>query len=105
MGQRILLEFEYVYHGNRITLENWVKTLSQEEQDRFFKARENNYAARQVAIDQGRMTITKDNNYVWANEQEYHKNKEHDPVFVDYFNRYLKENNIEFKQHVKYVDE
>ena len=93
--------FKYTYPDNKeITIDDWIKTKTPEEQDSFYKSRENNYRIRQVAVDSGRMQLNKNDDgvfYVWANEDEFNKGKDHDPIFVEFFNRYLEETNVKFE--------
>lgn len=83
----------------------WIKTLPQWEQDKYWAAQNNNYKWREEAIAQGRMVMDENNNYIWASEEEFHKNKPHDPVAVEYFYRYLEECNVEFHQTPVFLDE
>jgi hypothetical protein len=86
-------KYSYIWKNgppSSVILENWVLTLSQEEQQEFSKARERQYAYRQVAMDKGNMEIVPEG-YKWRDEDAHTENKPNDPIWVKYFERWLSE--------------
>lgn len=89
-----------------IRFEDWVLTLSDSEQTEFLAAKERQEAYRQQAIDHGDMIRdfssvdpndpTSQPVYVWKDEETARKGKPFDIVWKDFWNRYLKETEIEF---------
>jgi hypothetical protein len=105
MGKKVRVEFSYTYNGREISYNDWIQTLPQEAQDVFYAAQQNNYKWRQEAIDQGRMIIDENSNYVWINEEEQRKNKQHDPIESAFFTMYLEQNDIIFHQTPVEIDD
>jgi hypothetical protein len=88
--------FEWPDGVTPVLFMNWIKLLSESEQDEFNQAKIRQEAHRQQAIDDQRMTMVKDA-YVWKNQIESKKKKPSDPVWVEYFERYLQETQTQFK--------
>lgn len=78
-----------------VNFPDWVKTLSKEEQTRFEEARTRQHRHRQEVIDRGDMIIT-ENGYEWRDPAAAEKNKPSDEIWLEYWDRWLKECKIEF---------
>lgn len=90
----LLNKFIWIYpDGKPSKIEDWVITLPIEEQTEFFAAQKRNIEFRDQAIKEGRMKITEEG-YEWINEEEFKKNKPHDPIWEQYFQRWLQETGI-----------
>jgi len=89
-----------------IRFEDWVSTLSADEQAEFRAAKQRQEDYRQASIDSGDMIRdfssvdpndpTSQPVYVWRDEETARKGKPFDPIWKDYWNRYLAETGIEF---------
>ena len=115
----IRTEFRYSSKNENevpLTLHVWLKTLSQDEQQEFTEAEARQLAFRQAAIDRGDMIIEQSDSsngpaewnstlshYVWRDAETEKRGKEHDPVWLIYWNRYLEECNIKFESVKKEV--
>ena len=82
---------------NLVWIENWVATLSQTEQDEFAQAIANQNRLRQIAIDEGRMSIADDGSYVWADQAAFDTNKETDLVWQSYWFRWKEAVGVTFQ--------
>jgi len=86
-----------------ITLDEWVTTLSQEEQEKFQRAQIRQRKFRQDAIDKGTMIISKgdentnEESYIWKDEETARVNKKTDGTWLFFWNRYIAENNLKFE--------
>jgi hypothetical protein len=86
-----------------ITLDEWVTTLSQEEQEKFQRAQIRQRKFRQDAIDKGNMIISKgdantnEGSYIWKDEETARVNKKTDGTWLVFWNRYIAENNLKFE--------
>jgi hypothetical protein len=98
---------EFVLSSNNnekiITLDEWVATLSQEEQEKFQRAQVRQRKFRQDAIDKGDMIISKgdadtnNEHYIWKDEETARVNKKTDGTWLFFWNRYIAENSLEFE--------
>ena len=85
-----------------ISIEDWLLTLPQSEQDEYQESRRNQDRLRQVAIDEGRMIMTDFNNatgwgtYVWKDAEAFDVGKQHDPIWLRYWQRWEKETGVIF---------
>ena len=86
-----------------ITLDEWVTTLSQEEQEKFQRAQIRQRKFRQDAIDKGNMIISKGDantnkeSYIWKDKETARVNKKTDGTWLFFWNRYIAENNLKFE--------
>jgi hypothetical protein len=71
-----------------ITFLEWLATQSDSDQARFHQARARMDAYRQEAIDDGRMTIDTDGNYIWSDEQAQQQGKQQDNECLEFYDRY-----------------
>jgi hypothetical protein len=96
------------------TLHEWVKTLIDADQTEFYQSEIRQFNYRQEAIDRGDMIVDPDNpvewfpgqdlpnpKYIWKDEETAAKGKEHDEIWLHYWNRYLAECNVKFEVVVK----
>jgi hypothetical protein len=85
-----------------ITWYEWIATLNENEQAKFRRAETRQFKFRQDAIDRGDMIIDpKTNDYVWRNKETAKKGKPTDGVWLEFWNRYLTECNIQFESKFK----
>ena len=87
-----------------IALHDWVKTLPGDQQTEFYAAEARQRSFRSQAIVQGNLALSPNPtntrgtiDYVWKDEAAAQQNKPRDPIWYQYFVRYLKENNITFE--------
>ena len=85
-------EFEnYTTDGSQfISLDQWVATLSEEEQEIYKKADKRQKSYRQEKVTEGKLEVVQDG-YIWENEEAEKINKEIDPIWSDYFFRWQQE--------------
>lgn len=83
------------FKNSSITLWDWVKTLSEVEQQEFNDSELRQHAFRDQAIANGLMQKVGDN-YIWRDEEAKQINKPQDPVWFKYWERYLKETGTQF---------
>ena len=98
---------EFVLSSNSnekvIGLDEWVATLSQEEQEKFQRAQVRQLKFRQDAIDKGDMIINKsdinihEESYIWKDEETARVNKKTDGTWLLFWTRYIAENNLKFE--------
>jgi hypothetical protein len=69
-------------------LVDWVKTLTLEEQQEFIAAKTRQEQHRQEVIDAGKMIMI-NYSYVWKDQASAEQNKHADPIWVQYFYRWL----------------
>lgn len=95
----IVQKFEYIWPEGTIPVEmnDWLKTLSQSEQDEYWEGRRNGDRLRQIAIDAGRMIIAEDGSYIWKNQEEFNVNKQNDLVWQRYWQRWQDETGVKFR--------
>ena len=87
-----------------IELEHWVLTLPEDEKKLFFEAQANQKAYRQQAIDRGDMILSKQGGYIWRDQETASKGKQTDQTWLRYFERWIKECNIEFNIQVEEIE-
>jgi hypothetical protein len=99
-------EFEYVSTENQPFLKfcEWIKTLPDEEQEKFARVLKRQLAHRQKLIDANKLILDQTNGYIWddshVENKQPHEYKPHDPIWLKFWNRYtayLEENNVKFK--------
>jgi hypothetical protein len=73
--------------GPFISLQDWIKTLSAEEQIEFYDADRRQKSNRQEKINEGNL-IVDGSNYIWKDEQAETVNKENDPIWSEYWVRW-----------------
>ena len=71
-----------------ISLDDWVKTLSVEEQKEFYNANLRQKSYRQEKINEGNLIVNKDNSYIWKDEQTEIINKPNDEIWLNYWGRW-----------------
>jgi hypothetical protein len=81
-----------------ISMDDWIATLPNDQQEEFYQARKRQLARRQKAIDNGHLIVVEDG-YAWT-DQETFKKKSHgvDRIWYSYFHRWLIETNQEFTE-------
>jgi hypothetical protein len=92
-------EFKYTTLDNRpfLTIDEWVSTLTKDEQKVFVDAKVRQLKIRQQVIDAGLLSLDADG-YVW--DEEYVKNKrpgeykQYDREWLKFWERYLEETKI-----------
>lgn len=82
-------------NGRMITIEEWVSTLTQSEQQQYWSSRARQDQLRQQAIDSGLMIPTTEG-YEWRDAQAAQQGKPSDAVWDGFFKRWLKECDIQF---------
>ena len=87
---------EWEEDGIPLELEDWITTLSVEEQAEFYKAQERQIELRKQVIDEGKMYIEKDGSYVWKDDETAKQGKGYDETWLHYWNRWLKETKAKF---------
>lgn len=75
---------------------NWVATLTPEEQEEHRQAVIRQEKLRQEKIDIGNLEVD-NNGYIWKDAEALRINKPSDPVWDQYFARYLSDMKIECK--------
>lgn len=85
-----------------VELFEWLETLTPKEKQQWEEARARQEKIRQQAIGQGRLKLG-NRQYVWKNEQEASVNKQNDPEWEKFWNRYLQETQTQFR--VVFVDD
>jgi len=84
-----------------ITLHNWIRTLPVDQQDEFYSAEKRQFEYREQKIQEGQLTVDlsvpadrRGSNYIWKDSAAAEKNKPYDPIWLEFFDRYLSENGI-----------
>lgn len=96
------VEHKFAYNGTNTgwgrDIQNWVKTLSAEEQAEFTESAARNAAMEQALKDAGHLTVAPDGSKVWANEQVFLENinSMYDPQWKSYWNRWRTETGANF---------
>ena len=78
-----------------IWIEQWIRTLSQIEQDEFRLADKRQKEFRKIVVDQGNLQVV-NNIYVWKDKDALDTNKPTDPVWQVYWNRWMTETGAKF---------
>ena len=89
--------YEWPEGKTHIDLQEWVKTLPQNEQDEFFEAEKRQHKYRNDVLADGSMLSIDSEGYIWKDADARKKEKPKDEIWVIYFERYISENNIVFK--------
>jgi hypothetical protein len=76
-------------------MHDWLKTLTQSEQDEYWEGRRNGDRLRQIAVDEGRMII-KDDAYEWRDAESFAVGKENDLIWQTYWDRWRAETGVIF---------
>jgi hypothetical protein len=90
------LVFEWPEGVKPILFLDWIKLLPESEQEEFYQSKIRQENFRQQAVDQGRLQEITGNHYTWKNKQEAEINKETDPIWAQFWNRYLQETQTQF---------
>lgn len=98
-------EFKYTVPDGQeyISFEDWIETLPQGEQDEFNAARDRQFGIRSEFVNSGTLQVLKTDEieknypYIWKDADAAKKNKPNDPVWLTYWDRYLKETNTTFE--------
>jgi hypothetical protein len=81
--------------GTPSTLDDWVlNTLPEEDQIRFNLARKAMDEGIQRAIDEGRLVAINEEGYIWKDDEALEINKYEDPIWKEYYDRWLSETGI-----------
>ena len=78
-----------------IHLAPWVATLTQAEQDEFIQAQERQKAFRQKLIDEELLELV-DEGYQWKDKTTLDIGKPTDPIWLIYWNRWIRETGVIF---------
>jgi hypothetical protein len=90
-------EYKWPEGATPMIIDQWVATLPIEQQIEFKEAKARQVASRQKVINEGKLTYnSKYHEYIWKDTESRKQDKEIDPVWHQYFIRFLKENNITF---------
>ena len=93
----VVQKFKYEWPDGVTPIEfiDWIRTLPELEQDEFFAAKRRQEDYRLDAINNGRLQL-EHGTYVWKDQKEAKLNKQSDPVWVKFFQRYLAETHTKF---------
>ena len=80
-----------IMHGMFLS---WTSTLTTEEREQFRLDTLQQESYRQQIIDEGKMSIGKNTEYIWKDYKTMKTGKPEDPIWSLYFTRYLSENNM-----------
>ena len=89
--------YEWPEGSKPMDIDEWVGTLSDDEQIEFLEARSRQVAYRQKVINEGKMKMVPYQGYIWKDAEARTNNKPMDDVWLSYHTRFIKENNIKFK--------
>lgn len=78
-----------------VHMEQWVTTLSQDEQHEFAQAKERQRAFRAETVANGNLKVAV-GSYEWKDENSAKINKPNDPVWLKYWDQYIKETGMKF---------
>jgi hypothetical protein len=99
----IVEEHHYTVADGRkwISLHNWIRTLPVDQRNNFYSAEKRQFEYRTQKIQEGQLTVnrntvgeTRGSDYVWQDSEAAEKNKPYDPIWLEFFDRYLSENGI-----------
>lgn len=100
----IIQQFRYTYSDGTLipnipkVLTAWLKTLTVEEQEEHRLADIRQKALRQTVVDSGNLTLIEDKSkYLWKDTESHTQGKPEDDIWIKYFIRFLRENNIKFE--------
>ena len=95
--------FKYIWPEGTTPIwhHDWIKTLTQAEQDEFAQALARQVAFRQKAIDDGSLdAVGIDGGYVWKDDDAFKTNKPNDQIWLVYWDRWIKETGVQFSYSV-----
>lgn len=86
-------DFEWYSIDGRpvIKFDDWIDTLSSDEQTEYNSAYERQQLLQQEAVDQGILEIKQTNQYIWKDRDSEQVNKPNDPIWFKYWTRYQNE--------------
>lgn len=85
--------------GTLARIEDWLKTLTIEEQLEYAVADKRQKQFRQDAVNDGRLVFDDiARTYTWSDKESFHVNKPTDPVWLIYWDRWIEEKKIIFTQ-------
>jgi hypothetical protein len=100
----IIQQFRYTYSDSTLVPNihkvqtAWLKTLTVEEQEEYRLADIRQKALRQTVVDSGNLTLIEDKSkYLWKDTEAHTQGKPEDEIWIKYFIRFLRENNIKFE--------
>ena len=70
-----------------ISIDEWVATLSIEDQNRYRDANIRQKTYRQEKVNEGNLVVA-DDDYIWKDETAENINKENDPIWLEYWDRW-----------------
>ena len=82
---------QYLPGVKPLTFPEWLATQSDSEQARYYQSRARMDIYRQEAIDDGRMSIDQDGNYIWRDEDAKNQGKRQDDECLSFYNRFNKD--------------
>ena len=92
------------YTNYSISIEDWLLTLPESEQEAYAAARLRQTALRTQAIADGLMKLDPDSNsYIWPDTETVTINKPVDLEWHGFFNRYLQETNTGFHRGIEEI--
>jgi hypothetical protein len=83
-----------------MTLEQWVNSLTTEEQTEYREADVRQKAFRSDVINDGKMKLDGSTAYVWKDKEAAEVNKPVDPTWLIFWNRYLAETQTIFSTEI-----
>jgi hypothetical protein len=84
-----------------IAFQDWIKTLTQAEQDEFAQSLARQLEFRQKCIDDGLLELANDaDRYVWKDEDAFKTNKPTDHIWSVYWEKWIKETGVQFSYDV-----
>lgn len=81
-----------------IDIDDWVRTLPENQQKEFLAAKVRQIALREKGLRNGSLVEIKDYTHVWKDEAAKEINIQSDKVWLKYFRKYINENGITFKE-------
>jgi hypothetical protein len=82
--------------SSQLELDDWVRTLPEDQQQEFILAQTRQLQYRKNAIDEGKMYIEKDGSYVWKDSETAKQGKGYDETWLHFWNRWLEETKAKF---------
>lgn len=99
----VIQKFEYTWPEGTtpIWIDEWIKTLPQEQQDEYAAGQANGEILKQQAIDAGLMTVADDGSYVWRDQEAFNINKQNDLVWQRYWQQWQDETGVKFRSYLE----
>jgi hypothetical protein len=93
----VVQQFEYTWPDGmeQIQFLPWIATLTQEEQDEFAQAKTRQDAIKQQWVDDGLLSIIPEG-YEWKDQETFDNGKPNDPVWLEYWGRWVSETQVQF---------